>query len=73
MTLQEQAKIRSYRTLPKHKFRHETHRNNDYEHVINIDKKSINHVWTDSSKLEIDQQHQCDTVKGMGKGQHSKG
>ena len=48
-------------------------RNNDYDHVMSVDKKNVKHLWIDSIKLEIDQQHQHNTCKDICKGQPPKG
>ena len=72
LRLQNQAKLRSSRTSPMHKFGHDVPRNNDYEHAVSIDKKNGNTKWADCIKLEIDQQHQCDTCKDIETGQAPK-
>ena len=70
--LQNQAKLRSYRTSPKCKFGHEIPRNNDYDHAASADKNDGNHMWADCVKLETCQQHQCDACKDMGAGKDPK-
>ena len=39
LRLCNQAKLRSFRSLPKYKFRHEIPRNNNYDHAVNIDEE----------------------------------
>ena len=70
--LQNQAKLRSYRTSPKHEFGHKIPRNNDCDRAVSMEKKNGNHKWADCVKLEIDQKHQCDGHKDMGTGQAPK-
>ena len=67
LRLQNQAKLRSYRTTPKYKFGYQIPRSNDYEHALSIDKHDGNNKWAESIKLEIDQQHDYVTYKDMGK------
>lgn len=69
LRLQNQVKLRSCRTSPKHKFGYETPRNSDYDHAISLDQKNGNHKWADCIKLEIDQQRQHNTCKYIGTGQ----
>ena len=47
--------------------------NNDYEHALSIDKKHGNRKWAEVIQLEIDQQHDCNTCKGIGEGPAPKG
>ena len=42
LRLQNQAKLRSYRTSPRYKFGYELPRNNDYDHAIELDKRNGN-------------------------------
>ena len=46
-----QAKLRSYRTSPKHKVGNEIPHNNYYDDVVSIDKNNGNHKWADCVKL----------------------
>ena len=68
LRLQNQAKIRSYRTTPKYKFGYQIPRINDYDHALSIEKHDGNDKWDEYIKLEIDQQHDYETYKDMGKG-----
>ena len=43
LRLQNQAKLRSYKTSPKYKFGHDIHRKNYYDHAVSMDKKNDNH------------------------------
>ena len=61
LRLQNQAKLRSYRTTPKCKFGYQIPRSNDCEHASSIDKHNGNNKWAESIKLEIYQQHDHDT------------
>ena len=54
LRLQNQAKLRSYRTAPKYKFGYQHPRNNDYEHALSLDKHNGNNKWAEAIKLEID-------------------
>ena len=47
--------------------------NSDHDHAISLDQKNGDHKWADCIKLEIDQQHQCDTCKDVGTGQAPEG
>ena len=67
LRLQNQAKLRSYRTTPKHKFGYQIPRNNNYERALSIDKHNGNKKQAEAIKLEIDQQHDYNTCKDMGK------
>ena len=51
LRIQNQAKLRSYRTSPKHKFGYEIPRKNDYEHAVSTDKNNGNHKWANCIKL----------------------
>ena len=73
LRLQNQAKLRSYRNSPKHKFGYQIPRNNDYEHDLSIYKHNSNKQWTEAIKIEIDQQHEYDTYKNIGKSPPPKG
>ena len=66
LRLQNQAKLRSYRTSPRYKFGYELPRNNDYDHAIELDKRNGNTLWRDAIKLEIDQQNDYDTYEDLG-------
>ena len=68
LMLQNQAKLRSHRTSPKHKFGYQTPRNKEYENTLSIDKHNDNKKWAKAIKLEVDQQHECDTYKNVGMG-----
>ena len=65
LRLQNQAKLRSYRTSPKCKFDYQMSRNNDYERVLSIDKYNSNKKWAEAIKLDIDQQHEHDTYTNV--------
>ena len=52
--MQNQSKLQSYKTSPKHKLGRQTPRENDYEHDLLIDKDNGNTHWDDTIKLEID-------------------
>ena len=69
---QNQAKLRRYRTSPKHKFGYDIPRNNDYDHAISIENKNDNQKWSDGINLEMDQKHQYNTHEDMGTGQAPK-
>ena len=73
LRLQNQAKLRSYRTYPKHKFGYQIPQNNYYENSLSIDKHNGNKKWNEDIKLKIDQQHECNNCKLIGKGLPSKG
>ena len=49
------------------------HQNNDYKHALSIDNHDANNKWTEVIKLGVDQQHDCDTQKNVGKGSSPKG
>ena len=66
LRLQNQVKLRSYRTSPRYKFGYELPRNNDYNHAIELDKRNGNTLWRDSIKLEIDQQNDYSTYEDLG-------
>ena len=72
LRLQNQFKLRSYRTSPKFEFGHEIPRNNDYDRDLSIDNKNGNNKWTECIKLKIDQQHQHYAYKDMDTGQATK-
>ena len=61
LRLQNQSKLRRYRTTPKYKFGYQMPLNNYYEHTLSIDKYNGNNKWAEAIKLEIDQQHDYDT------------
>ena len=48
-------------------------RNNDYEYALSIDKKNGNNERSGDDKLEIDQKHDYDAYKDMGKVLSPKG
>ena len=64
-------KLRSCRTSPRHKFRCEIPRNNDYDHALSIDKRNGNNKWSEAINLEIQQQHEHDTCKDLGHKRHA--
>ena len=70
--LQKQAKLRIYRMTPKYKFGYQIARNNEYEHALSISKHNDNKKWAEAIKLEIDQQHDYEARKDMGKGSSKK-
>ena len=51
--LTNQAKLRSFRLAPKHKYRCQVPR--DYNHVINLEEKNGNTIWQDNTSLETKQ------------------
>ena len=53
--------------MPKYKFGCQISRSNDYEHTLSIDKHDGKDKWAEHIKLEIDQQHDYEAYKGMGK------
>ena len=73
LRVQNQAKLRSYRTTPKHKFGYQIPLINDHEHALSIDKHNVNNKWAESIKLEIDQKHDYGTYKDMGKDSSPEG
>ena len=66
LRMQNQAKLRSCRATPRHKFGFELPRNNDYDHAIELDAKNGNHLWRDAVKLEMEQQHDYNTHEDKG-------
>ena len=73
LRLQNQAKLRRHRIIPKFKFGYQIPRSNDYDHASSIDKNDGNNKWAEHVKLEIDQQCYYDTYKDIGKGSSLKG
>ena len=73
LRMQTQAKLLSYKTSPKHEFGCQTSRGNDYEHALSIDKHNGIPKWANIIKLGIDQQHEYDACKDLGKTSPPKG
>jgi hypothetical protein len=53
------AKLRSFSTTPKYKFGLEKPRN--YQHALELDKRSGNTKWMDATSTEISQLHEYNT------------
>ena len=65
--LQNQAKIRSCRAVPRHKFRHEAPTNNNHEHAIQLDESNNNTKWKDTIVVdELGQQMEHKTYEDLG-------
>jgi hypothetical protein len=60
-----QAKLRSYRTAPKYQYGFEVPKDY-YQHAIRLDEKAGNTKWQDSTKLEMAQLDNYDTLKDYG-------
>ena len=73
LRLQNQDKLRSYKTSTEYKFSYEIPQNNDYDYSLSIAKHNDNKKWAEAIKLEIDQKHEYDTYKDIGKGPPPKG
>ncbi len=61
-----QAKLQSYRTAPRYKYGYEIPK--DFNHAVELDKRNGNTKWQDSTMLEMDQLHDYQTFKDLGKG-----
>ena len=60
----KQAKLRSFRTMPKYKYGFLVP--NDYNHALEIDRRNGNTKWRDSIALELQQLDDYDTFKDLG-------
>ena len=66
LRLQNQAKLRSFHNLPRYKYGYELPRNNDYEYILELDKRNRNSKQRDAVKLELEQQQDYDTYEDLG-------
>jgi hypothetical protein len=60
-----QAKLRSFRTAPKHKYGFEVPR--DYKHAIQLEERNGNKGWQESTSLEFDHLDEYVTFINKGK------
>jgi len=61
-----QAKLQSYQMAPQYKYGYEIPK--DFNHALKLDKRNGNTKWQDSTMLEMDQLHDYQTFKDLGKG-----
>jgi hypothetical protein len=63
-----QAKLRSYNTAPRYKYRFEVPRT--FEEALHLDKRNGNTLWEDAATLELTQIDDYDTF--IDKGHYTK-
>ena len=64
--MQNQAKLRSCRTSPRHKFGYKLPSNNDHDHAIESNRRNGDDLWRDAIKLETHQQNDFNACKDLG-------
>ena len=64
LRMANQAKLRSYRTAPKYKYGFEVPR--DYQHALQLDKKTGTDRWKEATKLELAQIDEYDVFMDLG-------
>ena len=61
-----QVRLRNFRNAPRYKCGFQVPRN--HQEALLIDEREGNSKRVDSEQLEIQQLHECDTFKNLGKG-----
>ena len=61
-----QVRLRNFRNAPRYKCGFQVPRKHQEDSLIN--EREGNSKWVDSERLEIQQLHECDTFKNLGKG-----
>ena len=67
LKLANQAKLRSCRTSPRHKFGCELPLHDKHDNAVKLDRKNVISKWQDAIKAEIEQQQEYETCKDLGK------
>ena len=65
MCLKNQTKFFSLNNAPWYEFSYKLPRNNNYKHVLDLDKRNRNNKLQDSIQLKIDQQSNYDACEDL--------
>jgi len=60
-----QAKLQSFQMAPRYKYGYKVAQ--DYQHAMTLDLRNGNTKWQDSTSLEMEQLHEYQTFKDLGK------